>query len=75
MTAPPARWSMLVLPVRQHQRSEPLCHASGWGVALGFTRGDGTIVCPVCSQTVPTRHDPQLGSRVQVVDDHRSERR
>jgi uncharacterized Zn finger protein (UPF0148 family) len=39
-------------------------------MTAGATRGNGTVVCPVCTQVVATRHDSQLGPRVEVVDDH-----
>lgn len=69
MTATPAERSMLVVPLRPHWAGRS-CPASGWGMTAGATRGNGTVVCPVCTQVVATRHDSQLGPRVEVVDDH-----
>jgi hypothetical protein len=39
------------------------------------TASDGTVVCPSCSQTVPTRRDDRLGARVRVVEGHHRTRR
>lgn len=70
MTAAPTGWPMVIVPLRRPHRVGRPCPASGWGVTLGATRGDGTVVCPVCTQVVATRHDRLLGPRVHVVDDH-----
>jgi hypothetical protein len=46
------------------------CDASEWVLALGCTRGDGTIVCPSCDEVVESRPHDLLGRRVCVIAAH-----
>ncbi len=61
-------WAMLVAPLRAIARRT--CPASGWELHRSCTATDGTVVCPSCAHTVPTRRDHRLGDQVRVVRGH-----
>jgi hypothetical protein len=68
MTARSAAWSMLVAPLRPTALRN--CPASGWELHRSCAAGDGTVVCPSCSQRVATEQDSRLGARVRVIKGH-----
>lgn len=61
-------WAMLVAPLRSS--SSRACPASGWELHRGCTVGDGTVVCPSCSQVVEARLHNRLGTQFRVVKAH-----
>jgi uncharacterized Zn finger protein (UPF0148 family) len=68
MTTPTGALPMLVATLRRTGRDD--CPASGWELHHSSTASDGTVVCPSCSQTVPTTRHDRLGDRVRVVNGH-----
>lgn len=46
------------------------CGASGWTLRLGCTDGNGSAICPLCSQPVRTRPDVGVRRSVQIIQEH-----
>lgn len=46
------------------------CGASGWGLHVTCTDGQGKAVCPLCTRPVPTRAEAVSGRAIRGIEEH-----